>query len=159
MKQLEWCVIEVIPLFYTGPRALCMYYVYILRFVFDGVLNEKNINVCLFIFFQLKTIFINKNKSDHSVKNPAHPERSRSEFKAFSYSYSASSTSWFSSIMEILEERNMERSRDVGDAGRSLKQSSKRSYGAKKKRFAGKPKENRRRKQGKLFGQSNNIWQ
>ena len=50
------------------------------------VLNEKNINVCLFIFFQLKTIFINKNKSDNSVKNPAHPERSRSEFEAFSYS-------------------------------------------------------------------------
>ena len=51
--------------------------------------------------------------------------------------YSASSTSWFSLIMEIPEERNMERSRDVGDAGRYLKQSSKRSYGAKKKRFAG----------------------
>ena len=46
----------------------------------------KNINVCLFIFFQLKTIFINKNKSDNSVKNPVHPERSRSEFEAFSYS-------------------------------------------------------------------------
>ena len=39
--------------------------------------------------------------------------------------------------MEIPEERNMERSRDVGDAGRCLKQSSKRSYDAKKKRFAG----------------------
>ena len=51
------------------------------------VLNEKNINVCLFIFFQLKTIFINKNKSNNSVKNPAHPERSRSEFEAFSYSW------------------------------------------------------------------------
>ena len=60
---------------------------YVFRFVFDGVLNEKNINVCLFIFFQLKTIFINKNKSDNSVKNPAHPERSRSEFEAFSYAY------------------------------------------------------------------------
>ena len=60
---------------------------YVFRFVFDGVLNEKNINVCLFIFFQLKTIFINKNKSDNSVKNPAHPERSRSEFEAFSYSH------------------------------------------------------------------------
>ena len=59
---------------------------YVLRFVFDGVLNEKNINVCLFIFFQLKTIFINKNKSDNSVKNPAHPERSRPEFDAFSHS-------------------------------------------------------------------------
>ena len=59
---------------------------YVFRFVFDGVLNEKNINVCLFIFFQLKTIFLNKNKSDNSVKNPAHPERSRSEFEAFSYS-------------------------------------------------------------------------
>ena len=45
--------------------------------------------------------------------------------------------------MEIPEERNMEKSRDVGDAGRCLKQSSKRSYGAKKKRFAGKPKQNR----------------
>ena len=45
--------------------------------------------------------------------------------------------------MEIPIERNMERSRDVGDAGRCLKQSSKRSYGAKKKRFAGKPKQNR----------------
>ena len=43
-------------------------------------------NACLFIFFQLKTIVINKNKSDNSVKNPAHPERSRSEFEAFSYS-------------------------------------------------------------------------
>ena len=51
-----------------------------------------------------------------------------------------SSTSWFSLIMEIPEERNMERSKDVGDAGRCLKQSSKRSYGAKKKRFAGKTK-------------------
>ena len=51
--------------------------------------------------------------------------------------YSASSTSWFSLIMEITKERNMERSRDVGDAGRCLKQPSKRSYGAKKKRFAG----------------------
>ena len=60
---------------------------YVFRFLFDGVLNEKNINVCLFIFIQLKTIFINKNKSDNSVKNPAHPERSRSEFEAFSYSY------------------------------------------------------------------------
>ena len=40
----------------------------------------------MFIFFQLKTIFINKNKCDNSVKNPAHPERSRSEFEAFSYS-------------------------------------------------------------------------
>ena len=37
----------------------------------------------------------------------------------------------------------MERSRDVGDAGRCLKPSCKRSYGAKKKRFAGKPKQNR----------------
>ena len=45
--------------------------------------------------------------------------------------------------MEIPEERNMERSRDVCDAGRCLKQSSKRRYGAKKKRFAGKPKQNR----------------
>ena len=45
--------------------------------------------------------------------------------------------------MEIPEERNMERSRDVGDAGRCLKQSGKRSYSAKKKRFAGKPKQNR----------------
>ena len=44
--------------------------------------------------------------------------------------------------MEIPKERNMERSRDVGDAGRCLKQPSK-SYGAKKKRFAGKPKQNR----------------
>ena len=57
--------------------------------------------------------------------------------------YSASSTSWFSLIMEIPKERNMERSRDVGDAGRCLKQPSKRSYGAKKKRFAGKPKQNK----------------
>ena len=56
---------------------------------------------------------------------------------------SASSTSWFSLIMEIHKERNMERSRDVDDAGRCLKQPSKRSYGAKKKRFAGKPKQNR----------------
>ena len=39
--------------------------------------------------------------------------------------------------MEIPEERNMERSRDEGDAGKCLKQSSKRSYAAKKKRFAG----------------------
>ena len=63
---------------------------FLLRTFFDlflMVLNEKNINVCLFIFFQLKTIFINKNKSDNSVKNPAHPERSRSKFEAFSYSY------------------------------------------------------------------------
>ena len=38
----------------------------------------------------------------------------------------------------------MERSRDVGDAGRCSKQSSNRSYGAKKKRFAGsKPKQKR----------------
>ena len=59
---------------------------YVFRFFFDGVLNEKNINVCLFIFFELKAIFINKNKSDNSVKNPAHPERSRSGFEAFSYS-------------------------------------------------------------------------
>ena len=36
--------------------------------------------------------------------------------------YSASSTSWFSLIMETPKERNMERSRDVGDAGRCLKQ-------------------------------------
>ena len=50
--------------------------------------------------------------------------------------YSASSTLWFSLIIEIPEERNMERSRDVGGAGRCLKQSSKSSYGAKKKRFA-----------------------
>ena len=50
---------------------------------------KKNINVCLFIFFQLKTIFINKNKSDNNVKNPAHPERNRSEFEAFSYPYFA----------------------------------------------------------------------
>ena len=57
--------------------------------------------------------------------------------------YSASSTLWFSLIMEIPKERNMERSRDVGDAGRCLKQPSKRSYGAKKNRFAGKPKQNR----------------
>ena len=57
--------------------------------------------------------------------------------------YSASSTTWFSLIMEIPEGRNMERNRDVGDAGRCLKQSSKRSYGAKKKRFAGKSKQNR----------------
>ena len=57
--------------------------------------------------------------------------------------YSASSTSWFSLIVEIHKESNMERSRDVGDAGRRLKQPSKRSYGAKKKRFAGKPKQNR----------------
>ena len=57
--------------------------------------------------------------------------------------YSASSTSWFSLIMEIPKERNMERNRDVGDAGRCLKQHSKRSYGAKKKRSAGKPKQNR----------------
>ena len=57
--------------------------------------------------------------------------------------YSVSSTSWFSLIMEIPEERKLERSRDVGDAGRYVKQSSKRSYGAKKKRFAGKPKQNR----------------
>ena len=35
--------------------------------------------------------------------------------------YSASSTSWFSLIMEIPKERNMERSKDVGDAGRCLK--------------------------------------
>ena len=42
----------------------------------------------MFVFFQLKTIFINKNKSDNSVKNPVHPERSRSEFEAFSYSNS-----------------------------------------------------------------------
>ena len=54
--------------------------------------------------------------------------------------YSASSTS-FSLIMEIRKGRNMERSRDVGDAGGYSKQSSKRSYGTKKKRFAGKPKE------------------
>ena len=57
--------------------------------------------------------------------------------------YSASSTSCFSLIMEIPKERDMERSRDVGDAGRCLKQPSKRIYGAKKKRFAGKPKQNR----------------
>ena len=57
--------------------------------------------------------------------------------------YSASSTLWFSLIMEIPKERNMERSRDVGDAGRCLKQPSKRGYGAKKNRFAGKPKQNR----------------
>ena len=57
--------------------------------------------------------------------------------------YSASSTSWFSLIMEIPEGSNMERSRDVGDAGRCSKQSNKRSYGAKKKRFAGKPKQKR----------------
>ena len=57
--------------------------------------------------------------------------------------YSASSTSWFSMIMEIPEERKLERSRDVGDAGRCVKQSSKRSYGAKMKRCAGKPKQNR----------------
>ena len=57
--------------------------------------------------------------------------------------YSASSTSWFSLIMEIPKERNMERSRDVGDTGRCLKHPSKRSYGAKEKRFAGKPKKNR----------------
>ena len=37
----------------------------------------------------------------------------------------------------------MERSRDVGDAGSCSKQSSKRSYGAKKKRFAGKGKQER----------------
>ena len=36
--------------------------------------------------------------------------------------YSASSTLWFSLIIEIPKERNMERSRDVGDAGRCLKQ-------------------------------------
>ena len=53
--------------------------------------------------------------------------------------YSALSTSWFSLIMEIPKER----SRDVGDAGRCLRQPSKWSYGAKKKRFAGKPKHNR----------------
>ena len=42
----------------------------------------------MFVYFlsTKKTIFINKNKSDNSVKNPAHPERSRSEFEAFSYS-------------------------------------------------------------------------
>ena len=40
-----------------------------------NIYDMKNINVCLFIFFQLKTIFINKNKSDNSVTNPAHPER------------------------------------------------------------------------------------
>ena len=51
--------------------------------------------------------------------------------------YSASSTSWFSFIMEIPKERNMERSRDVDDAGKCLKQPNERSYGAKKKRFAG----------------------
>ena len=41
-------------------------------------------------------------------------------------------TSWFSLIMEIPKERNMERSRDVGGAGRCLKQPSKRSYGTKR---------------------------
>ena len=60
---------------------------HVFRFVFDGVLIEKNINGCLFIFFQLKTIFMNKNKRDNSVMNPAHPERSRSEFEAFPYPY------------------------------------------------------------------------
>ena len=50
--------------------------------------------------------------------------------------YSASSTLGFLLIMEIPKERNMERSRDVGDAGRCLKQPSKRGYGAKKNRFA-----------------------
>ena len=35
--------------------------------------------------------------------------------------YSASSTPWFSLIMEIPERKNMERSRDVGDAGRCSK--------------------------------------
>ena len=58
--------------------------------------------------------------------------------------HSASSTSWFSLIMEIPEGSNMERSRDVDDAGRCSKQSRKRSYDAKKKRFAGsKPKQKR----------------
>ena len=39
--------------------------------------------------------------------------------------------------METPEGSKMKRSRDVGDAGRCSKQSSKRSYGPKKKRFAG----------------------
>ena len=50
--------------------------------------------------------------------------------------YSAS-TSWSSLIMETPEGSKMKRSRDVGDAGRCSKQSSKRRYGPKKKRFAG----------------------
>ena len=47
------------------------------------------------------------------------------------YTYSASSTSWFSLIMEIPEGSNMDRSWDIGDTGRCSKQSSKRCYGAK----------------------------
>ena len=44
--------------------------------------------------------------------------------------------------MEIPEGSKMERSRDVGGAGGCSKQSSKRSYDTKKKRFAGsKPKQ------------------
>ena len=89
------CVIEVVPLFHTCPRAL-----YIL------ILGTSLFMVELFLLLPNPAIF--------SIINLVFL------------------------IMEIPEGRNMERS--IVDAGRCSKMSSKRSYGAKKKRFAGEPK-------------------
>ena len=64
--------------------------------------------------------------------------------KILLYLFSIINVVMFFDYGDIPEGSNMERSRDVGDAGRCSKQASKRSYGTKKKRFAGsKPKQNR----------------
>ena len=105
---------EVVPLFYTCPRAT-----YICLFLLISVSLSKFVPVCA------------RARHCKCVYNGA-------IFIATNILLYSSSTSWSSLIMaETPEGCKMKRSRDVGDAGRCSKQSSKRSYGPKKKRFAG----------------------